>query len=72
MHGPLAERLKGSSVERVRNVLLDPAVSVAHYAAAVGAVVLLVLLAWGLHPWFQGRASFLIFIPGILVAAGFW
>jgi two-component system sensor kinase FixL len=71
MHGPLAERLKGSSVERVRNVLLDPAVSVAHYAAAVGAVVLLVLLAWGLHPWFQGRASFLIFIPGILVAAGF-
>ncbi len=71
MHGPVAEHAKGSSIERVRNVLLDPATSVAHYAAAVGAVGLLVLLAWGLYPWIEGRASFLIFIPGVLVAAGF-
>lgn len=71
MHGPRAERTKGSSIERVRNTLLDPTISAAHYGAAVGAVVLLVLLAWGLYPWIEGRASFLIFIPGVLVAAGF-
>lgn len=71
MHAPVAEHTKGSGFERVRNALLDPAISAAHYGAAVGAVLLLVLLAWGLHPWLEGRASFLIFIPGVLVAAGF-
>lgn len=71
MHGPLAAHAKGSGVERVRNALFDPAISAIHYGAAVGAVALLVLLAWGLHPWLEGRASFLIFIPGVLVAAGF-
>jgi two-component system sensor kinase FixL len=71
MHGPLTAHTNGNGIERVRNALLDPATSVVHYAAAVGAVGLLVLLAWGLYPWIEGRASFLIFIPGVLVAAGF-
>ena len=75
MHGPVAngpdEGAKESGIERLRRALLDPATSLAHYAAAIGVVVLLLSVAWGLHPVLHGRASFLIFIPGVLVAAGF-
>lgn len=74
MHGPVAsgpsQGKKESGIERFRRALLDPATSRAHYGAAVGAVCMLLLLAWGLHPWLQGRASFLLFIPGVLIAAG--
>jgi len=70
MHGSVANREKGSGIERFRKAMLDPATSAAHFAAAVGAIGMLLLLAWGLHPWLEGRASFLIFIPGVLIAAG--
>jgi two-component system sensor kinase FixL len=71
MHGPVPKGSKGRGVERFRRELVNPAASAAHYIAAVGAVGMLLLLAWGLHPWLHGRASFLIFIPGVLIAAGF-
>jgi two-component system, LuxR family, sensor kinase FixL len=64
------ERERASAIERFRAALADPSTSGAHYGAAAGVVLLLLLLAWGLHPWLQGRASFLIFIPGVLIAAG--
>jgi len=70
MQGPVANCEKGSGIERLRKAMLDPATSAAHFAAAVGAIGTLLLLAWGLHPWLEGRASFLILIPGVLIAAG--
>ncbi len=74
MHGPVANGTntgtKEGGIERFRKALLEPASSRAHYVAAVGAVLLMLSLAWGLHPWLHGRASFLIFIPGVLIAAG--
>jgi two-component system, LuxR family, sensor kinase FixL len=74
MHGPVAngpeEGAKESGIERLRRTLLDPATSLAHYVAAVGVTVLLLSLAWGLHPLLHGRASFLIFIPAVLIASG--
>src|SRR5665648_24738 len=70
MQGPVATCEKGSGIERLRKAMLDPATSAAHFAAAVGAIGTLLLLAWGLHPWLEGRASFLILIPGVLIAAG--
>jgi len=51
--------------------MANPQTSGVHYGAAIAAVAVLGLLAWGLYPWLQGRASFLIFIPGVVVAAGF-
>ena len=30
----------------------------------------MLMLAWGLHPWLDDRAAFLIFIPAVLFAAG--
>ncbi len=70
MHGPVANPPEEGRIERYRRTLLDPRTRAGHYWAALGAVVLLAMLAWGLHPWLQGRASFLIFIPGVLIAAG--
>lgn len=70
MHAPLAKPAE-SRIERFRRAMVDPQTSGIHYGAAVATVVVLALLAWGLYPWLQGRASFLIFIPGVVVAAGF-
>jgi two-component system sensor kinase FixL len=71
MHGSVATRAGDGRVERVFKALLDPDTTRAHYWAAIGAVGLLFLLRWGLHPWLQDRAAFVIFIPAVLVAAGF-
>ena len=71
MHGPLAKERRLGSIERLRRTILDPATSAAHYGVAVAAVVVMACLAWGLYPWLEGRASFLIFIPGLAIAAGF-
>jgi len=74
MHGPLHETAPdedATGLERFRQALLDPATSVAHYGAALGAMGVVLLLAWVLRPVLQGQASFLIFIPGVLFAAGF-
>jgi len=71
MHGPVAKPAEEGRVERYRRALIDPKPWAGHYWAAAGAVVLLAMLAWGLYPWLQGRASFLILIPGVLIAAGF-
>ena len=71
MHGPLSRATQASRIERFRRAMIDPHTSGVHYATALAAVVLMALLAWGLFPWLQGRASFLIFIPGVVVAAGF-
>ena len=57
-------------MERFFRTLLDPATSRAHYLAAAAAVGLLLMLAWGLHPWLEDRGSFIIFVPAIVLAAG--
>jgi two-component system sensor kinase FixL len=74
MHGPLQETSDGEKtggLERFRQALLDPAVSVAHYGAALGVMGVVLSLAWLLRPLVQGEGSFLIFIPAVLFAAGF-
>lgn len=71
MHGPLPSGLSEGRLERLWNALRDPAASPIHYWAAVGAVMLLFLLAWALHPWLTDRGAFVIFIPAVLIAAGF-
>ncbi|MEZ5828165.1 MAG: PAS domain S-box protein [Hyphomicrobiales bacterium] len=58
-------------MERYHRALTEPAASATHYWTAIAAVVLLAMLAWGLHPFLHGQGSFLILIPGLLVAAGF-
>jgi two-component system sensor kinase FixL len=70
MHGPLAARSEGGRVQRLFTPLLAPRVSGAHYLAALFAVAVLLLLAWGLYPWLRGHGAFLIFTPAILFAAG--
>jgi two-component system, LuxR family, sensor kinase FixL len=71
MHGPLAKLPQDSRIERFRRAMVDPHASGVHYGAAIATVAALALLAWGLYPWLQGHASFLIFIPGVVLAAGF-
>lgn len=71
MHGSLSRAKQHSRIERFRRAIIDPQTSGVHYWAALAIVGLLASLAWGLYPWLAGRASFLIFIPGILLAAGF-
>ena len=68
MHGPGATQSVG--LERLWSALLDPATTRGHYWTAAGAVGLLLLLRWGLHPWLEDRAAFVIFIPAVLLAAG--
>jgi two-component system, LuxR family, sensor kinase FixL len=71
MHAPLAKPGAEGRIERFRRAIADPKTSGLHYAAALAAVGLLVLLAWGLFPWLHGKASFLIFLPGVMIAAAF-
>ena len=71
MHSPLSKAQQESGIERFRRTMIDPHTSGVHYWAAFAIVGLLASLAWGLYPWLAGRASFLIFIPGLLLAAGF-
>src|SRR5680860_1872771 len=70
MHGPGATQSVGGRLERLWSALLDPATTRSHYWTAAGAVGLLLLLRWGLHPWLEDRAAFVIFIPAVLLAAG--
>jgi two-component system sensor kinase FixL len=70
MHGPVTTRFEESRLGRFYKAIDDPATSSAHYWAAAVAVGVLLLLAWGLHPWLEDRGSFLIFIPAVLFAAG--
>ncbi len=57
-------------MERLFRALRDPATTTrTHYWAATAAVLLLLMLRWGLQPWLQDRASFIIFIPAVLLAA---
>jgi two-component system sensor kinase FixL len=70
MHGPLMTRSAGGRLERFVGALLDPTTSRTHYWAAAAVVGLLLMLAWGLHPWLEDRGSFIIFIPAVLFAAG--
>jgi two-component system sensor kinase FixL len=71
MHAPIATGSGVGRLERVWNALLDPATSRTHYWGAVGSVLLLLLLAWALHPWLTDRGAFVIFIPAVFIAAGF-
>lgn len=71
MYTPQAEPPAKSRIERFRRAMIDPETSGVHYGAALAAVAVLLLLAWGLYPWLQGNASFLIFLPGVMVAAAF-
>ena len=71
MHGPIKSSTDGKGLDRFWSVLHDPAASATHYWAAPAAVGLMLLLGWGLHPWLQDRAAFVIFIPAVLIAAGF-
>jgi two-component system, LuxR family, sensor kinase FixL len=70
MHGPIKPPAKGGRVEQFIAALLEPTASRAHYLAAAGGVAILLMLAWGLHPWLGNRGAFLIFIPAVLCAAG--
>jgi two-component system, LuxR family, sensor kinase FixL len=70
MHGPLAARSAGGRPERLVAALLDPTASRTHYWTAAGAVAVMLMAAWGLHPWLDDRGSFIIFIPAVLFAAG--
>jgi two-component system, LuxR family, sensor kinase FixL len=70
MHAPAATRLEEGRVDRFLRALRDPATATrTHYWAAVAAVLLLLTLRWGLQPWLQDRASFIIFVPAVLLAA---
>jgi len=69
MHRPAATRSEDGRVERLWRALLDPTTTRAHYWAAIGAVWVLLMLRWGLHPWLEDRAAFVIFIPAVLLAA---
>ena len=71
MHAPVAPRAEGRWLDRFWSALNDPVTSPTHYWAAPAAVGLMLLLGWGLHPWLQDRASFVIFVPAVLIAAGF-
>lgn len=71
MHGPVAKRRHLGLIERLRRAIVNPATDAVHYGVAVAAVAGMACLAWGLYPWLEGRASFLIFIPGLAIAAGF-
>ncbi|WP_158007404.1 PAS domain S-box protein [Methyloceanibacter stevinii] len=71
MHGPVSNKRPLGSVEQLRRAILNPEAGAVHYGVAVAAVVGMACLAWGLYPWLEGRASFLIFIPGLAIAAGF-
>jgi two-component system sensor kinase FixL len=62
-------RSEAGRVEHFFGAFVDPLTSRTHYWAAAAAVGVLLMLAWGLHPWLQDRGSFLIFIPAILFAA---
>jgi two-component system sensor kinase FixL len=70
MHGPLATSSGKSGIERFFADMLKPATSRAHYIAAAAGVAVMLMLAWGLHPWLGNRGAFLIFIPAVLCAAG--
>ena len=69
MHAPAATRVEEGRLERFLRALRDPAPTRTHYWTAIAAVLLLLMLRWGLHPWLQDRASFIIFVPAILLAA---
>ena len=71
MHGPVPNKRPRGRMERLRRAILNPETGAVHYGVAVAAVVGMACLAWGLYPWLEGRASFLIFIPGLAIAAGF-
>jgi two-component system, LuxR family, sensor kinase FixL len=70
MHGPVATSSEGGRLKRLFSRLRDPETSRAHYIAAVAGVAVMLMLAWGLHPWLGDRGAFLIFIPAVLCAAG--
>ncbi len=71
MHGPVARSGEGSWLDRLWSAVNDPITSRTHYWAAIAAVFFMLLAGWGLHPWLHDRASFLIFIPAVLIAAAF-
>jgi two-component system, LuxR family, sensor kinase FixL len=71
MHGPLPAGSSEGRLARQWNALRDPETSLTHYIAAIGAVLFLLLLAWSLHPWLTDRGAFVIFLPTVLIAAGF-
>ncbi|HZP09618.1 PAS domain S-box protein [Methyloceanibacter sp.] len=70
MQRPIARTGEGWH-DRLWAAVNDPIRSGVHYWAAVGAVCFMLLAGWGLHPWLKDRASFLIFIPAVVIAAGF-
>ena len=71
MHGPSRHAKTNKGLEGFWRALIDPDSRSLHYWAAVAIVGIMACLAWGLYPWLEGRASFLIFIPGLAIAAGF-
>ncbi len=55
--------------ERLRRAILEPSSPAAPYLLALFALAALVLLRIGLDPWLHDRATFLLFIPAVLLAA---
>src|SRR5262249_12797207 len=70
MHGPL-EKSETRWLDRLWSGVNDPVTSRTHYLAALAAVFFILLAGWGLHPWLHDRASYVIFIPALLLAACF-
>jgi two-component system sensor kinase FixL len=69
MHGPVSTSSGTSRIERLFVALRGPASVRAQYIVAAAGVAVMLMLAWGLHPWLGDRGAFLIFIPAVLGAA---
>ncbi len=70
MHGPASTSSATNRIERFFAALRGPASARTHYIAAAVGVGVMLMPAWGLHPWLGDRGAFLIFIPAVLCAAG--
>ena len=73
MHGPVPTSSEKSRLERLISALAEPTTARADYWAAVGAVGLSLLLAWGLSGWSgipQGHALILgAMVPALVTFA---
>ena len=70
MHGPVSTSSGTNRLERLLVALRGPGSPRTYYMVAAAGVAVMLMLAWGLHPWLGDRGAFLIFIPAVLCAAG--
>jgi two-component system sensor kinase FixL len=63
--------LNAGPIETLRRTLSDPSRPALRYLLAVAAVGVTLAVRLALQPWLQHEAPFLLFIPAVLLAAGF-